>query len=129
MLQTVQLSITDRAYEAALRGALSHSCASHVESVERPDPSQRCVLVLDDEAFARLPLPLPNPERVVLITRKAPQVLSQAWEAGIMSVVWADDPVSTVMLAIMAAALRMAKWQGTAVPGGISPSAATPLRK
>jgi hypothetical protein len=100
-----------------------------VESVERPDPSQHSVLVLDDEAFARLPLPLPNPERVVLITRKAAQVLSQAWEAGIMSVVWADDPISTVMLAIMAAALRMAKWQGTAIPSGISPSAATPLRK
>lgn len=122
MMQTVQLSIADGVYAAAVREALSRSCAWHVESVDRPDPSQRGVLVLDGFAFARLPLPLSNPERVVLITRKDPQLLAQAWEAGIVSVVSEEDPINTVLLAIMAAALRVAKSHGAAATSGISPN-------
>ena len=70
MMQTVQLAIADGMYAAALREALSRSCAWHVESVGRPDPSQHCVMVLDQSALGRLPLPLSNPERIVLITHK-----------------------------------------------------------
>src|SRR5215472_948385 len=109
MMQTVQLSIANGTYLAEVREALSRSCAWHVEAVERPDPSQHSVLVLDELAFARLPRPLSNPERVVLITRKDPQLLAQAWEAGVVSVVSEEDPLNTVLLAIMAAALRVAK--------------------
>jgi len=109
MMQTVQLSIADRRYEASIREALSRSCAWRIESVEAPDLAQECVLVLDEAAFARLPLPLTNPERVVLITRKDRQALAEAWDAGIVSVVSDADPLSTVQLAIMAAALRVAK--------------------
>jgi hypothetical protein len=123
MMQTVQLSISDGAYLAAVREALCRSCAWHVESVERPDPSQHCVLVLDDSAFARLLLPLSNPERVVLITRaETHEVMAQAWEAGIVSVVSSDDPINTVLLAIMAAALRVAKSHGATVSSEISPN-------
>lgn len=122
MMHTVQLSVADGVYAAAVRNALSRSCACHVESVDRPDPSQRCVLVLDEIAFARLPLPLSNPERVVLITRKDPQLLAHAWEAGIVSVVSAEDPINTVLLAIMAAALRVAKSHDITGLSGISPS-------
>jgi hypothetical protein len=122
MMQTVQLSIADCAYAAAIREALSRSCAWHVEAVDRPDPSQQCVLVLDEAAFARLPLPLSNPQRVVLITRKDPQLLAQAWEAGIVSVVSQEDPTSTVMLAIMAAALRVAKSNNAAASSALSPN-------
>ena len=68
VMQAVQLSIANGVYAATVREALSRSCAWHVEAVDRPDPSQKCVLVLDELAFARLPLPLSNPERVVLIT-------------------------------------------------------------
>ena len=103
MMQTVQLAITDGAYAAAVREALCRSCAWHVESVDRPDPTQNCVLVLDEPAFERLPLPLANPERIVLIIHKDPQLLAQAWEAGIVSVVCEEDPINTVLLAIMAA--------------------------
>jgi hypothetical protein len=92
-----------------------------VESVEFPDPSRKCVLVLDESAFARLALPLSNPERVVLITRKDPQLMAQAWEAGIVSVVSQRDPISTVQLAIMAAALRIEK-SHAASASGISPN-------
>ncbi len=122
MMQTVQLSIADCAYAAAIREALSRSCAWHVETVDRPDLSQQCVLVLDEVAFARLPLPLSNPQRVVLITRKDPQLLAQAWEAGIVSVVSQEDPTSTVLLAIMAAALRVAKSNNAAASSGLSPN-------
>lgn len=125
MMQTVQIAISDGAYQATVREALCRSCAWHVEPVDHPDPSRNCVVVLDGPAFARLPLPLSNPERVVLITRKdTHEMMAQAWEAGIVSVVSADDPIDTVLLAIMAAALRVAKSHGAAIPSGISPTSA-----
>jgi cell division septation protein DedD len=125
MMQTVQLSIADGPYAATVREALSRSCAWHVEAVERPDLTRHDVMVLDEQAFARLPLPLPNPERVVLITRQepqAPQFLAEAWEAGIVSVVSEEDPLSTVLLAIMAAALRVEKHHASAISSGITPT-------
>lgn len=121
-MQAVQLSITDGPYVAAVREALSRSCAWHVETVDCPDPASQCVLVLDEFAFAKLPLPLSNPERIVLIAHKNPQVLAQAWEAGIVSVISADDPISTVLLAIMAAALRVANFHASANLSEISPT-------
>ncbi len=72
-----------------------------------------------------LPLPLSNPERVVLITRKDPQLLAQAWDAGIVSVVSCEDPVNTVLLAIMAAALRVGKPHNSDLSSEISPSVQT----
>jgi len=119
MMQTVQLAITDGRYEAAVREALARSCAWHIESVGVRDAAQDAVLVLDEAGLERLALPLANPERVVLITRKDPQKLAEAWEAGIVSVVSDTDPLSTVLLAIMAAALRVAKSSNLS---GISPS-------
>lgn len=125
MMQTVQLSIADGQYAATVREALSRSCAWHVEAVERPDLSQQHVMVLDEQAFARLPLPLSHPERVVLVTHtdpQAPQFLAQAWEAGIVSVVSEEDPLSTVLLAIMAAALRVSNSSTSADSSAITPT-------
>ena len=122
MMQTVQLAITDGKYAAAVSDALSLTCAWRVESVDRPDPTRHCVLVLDQPALERLPLPLPNPERIVLIVHKDPQLLAQAWEAGIVSVVSEEDPINTVLLAIMAAGLRVDKRHGNSLPSGISPN-------
>ena len=123
MMQTVQLALVDPAYEAALREAIVRSGPWHVESVDRPDLGVRCVLVVDEESLSRTPLPLPYPERVVLITHaEDPEILEQAWEAGIVSVVDANDPPTTVLLAIMAAALRVPKRQPEPVLSGISPS-------
>ena len=124
IMQTVQLSIADAVYAAAVREALARSGPWHMESVDRPDLTHKCVLVIDETAFQRLPLPLPNPERIVLITRKDPELLAQAWDAGIVSVVSEDDPLNTVLLAIMAAALRVTKAQGAPHSSGISPSSA-----
>src|ERR1039458_2142770 len=95
MMQTVQLAISDGAFSAAVREALSRSCAWHVEAVDRPDPSRNCVLVLDERAFERLSLPLTNPERVVLITRKdTHEMMAQAWEAGVVSAVSGGDSLT-----------------------------------
>ena len=49
MLQSVQLSIADGVYAATVREALSRTCAWHVESVDCPDLTQQCVLVLDEQ--------------------------------------------------------------------------------
>ena len=128
MMQTVQLSIADGQYATTVREALSRSCAWHVETVERPDLSQHCVMVLDEHAFARLTLPLSNPERVVLVTRnerQTPEFMAQAWEAGIVSVVSEEDPLSTVLLAIMAAALRVAKNTTSGDSSGITHTSAS----
>ena len=121
-MQTVQLAIRDSAYEAALREALARSGPWHVESVTIPRPGERCVLVMDEACLNQISLPLPYPERVVLLTRKDPANLSHAWEAGIVSLVSPDDPPSTVLLAIMAAALRVPRTQPAAALGGFSPS-------
>ena len=109
MMRTVQLSIADTVYANALRDALSHSGPWRVEMVERADPAQPSVLVLDQSSFARMTLPLAHPERVVLISRQDPQLLAQAWDAGIVSVASVDDSLPTVLLAIMAASLRVTK--------------------
>jgi len=122
MMQTVQLSITDPAYGTAIREALAHSCAWHVEPVSQPDPSLHGVMVLDWIAFAKLPLPLSNPERVVLIGPQEPEVLAEAWDAGIVSVVSQGDPIDTVLMAIMAAALRVDKSHGKSAASEISPT-------
>jgi len=125
-MNTVQLALADPVYASALREALTRSGPWQVVSVEQPDPRQKGVLVVDEDALKRLPLPLPCPERVVLVTHRDPQHLSQAWDAGIVSVVSVSEPPNTVLLAIMAAALRVAKVQAAVVAGGISPSAPAP---
>jgi hypothetical protein len=122
MMRTVHLAIADAVYGAALRDAVMHSGPWHVEFVEDPDPSGGCVLVLDDTSFARLPLPLAHPERVVLISHQDPQRLAQAWDAGIVSVASVGDSLPTVLLAIMAASLRVAKNYESYGPRGISPN-------
>jgi hypothetical protein len=123
VMHTVQLALADGAYASALREALCHSCAWHVESVARPDPDADCVLVLDETAFGLLPLPLSHPERIVLITRQDPQLLAQAWDAGLVSVLSEHDPMSTVLLAVMAAALRVVNPGKADSLGGNSPTA------
>jgi DNA-binding NarL/FixJ family response regulator len=123
MINTIQLALGDPVYAAVLRDALTRSGPWNIVSVQMPDPRQKGVLVLDENALERLPLPLPNPERIVLVTHKDPQHLSAAWDAGIVSLVSVDDPPNTVMLAIMAAALRVQKAQAAAASGSLNPSA------
>lgn len=113
-MHAVQLVLADPVYAAGLRDALTRSGPWSIDSPDVPDLSQPCVLVLDEGALTRAPRPLLHPERVVLITRTDPQHLAQAWEAGIVSVVSSQDPPSTVLLAIMAACLRVPRQKSTA---------------
>jgi hypothetical protein len=106
-METVQLTITDAPYASALRDMLERGGVQDVRCVDMPDPGQGGVIVVDSEALERLPFPLLNPERVVLITRNDPQHLSKAWNAGVRSVVFNQDPLGTAVLAIMAAELRV----------------------
>ena len=76
------------------------------DSVEFPDSDRAEVLVLDMEHLRRIPLPLPHPERVVLIAGNRTADLEQAWIAGLESVVLRDDPISMAVLAILCARLR-----------------------
>ncbi len=108
-MEIIQLAIADTAYASALRSLLVRSAACKVVTVECPDTRTEGVLVLDSNALESLPSGIPNPERVVLITRNDPCLLSRAWEAGIVSVVFENDPIHTALLAIMSARLRVPK--------------------
>lgn len=106
-MYTVQLAVGNAPYGAVLSDLLSHTETCRVTSVDRPDPRQSGVLVLNEQTLDCLPLPLDRPERVVLITHKEPERLARAWEAGIRCVVFDSDPPRTMALAIMGAALRV----------------------
>jgi hypothetical protein len=108
-METIQLAIGNAAYAAALGDLLARTAGSKVEVVDRPDLCFEGVIVLDSEALDSLPEGIPNPERLVVVTKNDPRVLSKAWEAGVVSVVFENDPLNTVLLAIMAARLKAGK--------------------
>jgi hypothetical protein len=116
-METVQLAIRDARYACALQELLERSGEAQVQRVEAPDPSRGGVIVVDAEGLGRLPPAEVNPERVVLITRNDPHYLQQAWNVGVRSVVFSEDPLSTAVLAILAAELRTTK----AEPAGAAP--------
>jgi len=106
-METVQLAITDVPYANALREILVRNGAFEVVCVDRLDSVLDGVLVLDADHLDLLPVPLANPERVVLLARNDPALLTRAWEAGVNSVIFEKDPLNTVALAIMSARLRL----------------------
>jgi hypothetical protein len=111
-VEILQLAIADSSFAGALREMLVRNAAWKVLTVDVPDPLQEGVIVMDAQALERLGGPLSKPERVVLFTRNDPSQLARAWDAGVVSVVFENDPISTAMLAIMAARLRIAKPAG-----------------
>ncbi len=117
-MEIVQLTLTDTPYADELRELLVRGGVREVRSVAVPDPRLEGVIVVDSDALDLLPCPFPHPERIVLITRNDPQHLSRAWNAGVRSVVFSQDPLGTAVLAIMAAELR--------APRADSPCASAP---
>ena len=105
-MEIVQITLTDASYANALRELLERGGVREVRSVAVPDQHLDGVIVVDPDALDSLPFPVDNPERIVLITSNDPQHLSSAWNAGIRSVVFSQDPLATAVLAIMAAELR-----------------------
>ena len=108
-MQKIQLALSDSDYCEALRNSLAKDGAFQsweVEIVSIPEPRRASILVLDSAALDRVPPPLPHPENVVLIAKNEPEQLTRAWEAGIVSVIFEHEPLSTAMLAILAARYR-----------------------
>jgi len=62
--------------------------------------------VMDGARFRLEPTPLAHPERIVLITPNDAGNLKEAWEAGVNSVLSDQDPLNTVVLAVLAVCLR-----------------------
>ena len=122
MIHRVQLALEDAAYAEALREALARNGPWQVVKAEALSPCPDCVAVIDDAGLERFPLPIRCPERIVLVTQRDPDHLDQAWEAGLIAVVSHNDPLSTVVLAIMSAALRVSKDVVTATSTEFSPS-------
>jgi hypothetical protein len=80
------------------------------------------VVVLDDTVLASLAGAPDYPDRVVLVTRNEPDILSHAWDLGIRSVVFNTDSSGTTLLAIMSAYLRLPKSPQMAHRRVISPN-------
>jgi hypothetical protein len=108
-MPTVELALSNAAYANALRSALARNGNWEIESCRVPSAAAKSVIVVDDDALDCLPQPLAHPERVVLVTHNDPQHLARAWEAGIVSVVFEEEPPGTAVLAVMAASLRTTK--------------------
>ena len=117
-MDTIQISISETYYRAALERLLGGSGTCKLVESETPDFKTSGVVVIDDRVLERIASPLPFPERVVLITHNAPERLSQAWDAGIRSVVFYEDPMNTAVLAIMSASLRLPKPKVAAMEEG-----------
>jgi len=106
-MYTVQLAVVNAPYGATLCDLLAHADSCDVQAVDKPDPGQSGVMVVNEKTVDRLPQPIDRPERVVLITPREPERLSRAWEAGIRCVVFDSDPPRTRALAFMGVALRV----------------------
>ncbi len=103
---SIQIALSDAAKADALRVLLARSTHVPVYCAECPDYEDACVVVVDAERFEVEQKPLAHPDRIVLITRNEPQNLKKAWEAGVNSVLSEQDPLNTVVLAVLAACLR-----------------------
>lgn len=122
-METIQLAIANTTYATALGDLLTRTAGSKVVVVDRPNADFEGVIVLDSAALESLPSGLPNPERLVLITKNDPGLLGRAWEAGVVSVVYENDSMNTVLLAIMAARLKAGKSGRPDHPAGDTGSA------
>lgn len=108
-MRAIQIAVADRGLVAKLSKKLEQSGAADVVCVDVPDVERGGVLLLDVSALRRVPRPLANPERVVLIAPEDEAELSRAFDAGIKSVVTARDDLDTILLAVMAADLRVSR--------------------
>ena len=103
---SIQIALSDTAKADALRVLRARSTHVPVLCVESPNYEEACAVVLDGRRSSAEPGPLPHPERIVLITNNDPIHLREAWEAGVNPVLTEQDPMNTVVLAVLASCLR-----------------------
>jgi hypothetical protein len=124
-MTTVQIIMTNRNYANELERLLVRDGQHRVLQVEAPDASSSGVVVMDSVSFRefsgdRQHADQVPPEKVVLVADHEAGLLGEAWEAGLRSVVYSDEPVQTTLLAVIAAELRLLEQVGLAwapVPG------------
>jgi|GEM_PF-1204755 len=121
-MEPIQLALSNTSYMEALKAQLMNDGGWDVACVSVPSPDFSGVMVVDCSVLEQLSLPISNPERAVLICKKDPRCMARAWQAGIVSVVFEDDPLCTAMLAIMSASLRVCKKGGTCAVGNPPPA-------
>ena len=114
---SIQIALSDSAKADALRILLARSTHAPVMCVETPNFEEACAVVLDGRRFSAEPGPLTHPERIVLITNNDPANLREAWEAGVNSVLSEQDPLNTVVLAVLASCLRTSSIRQKPVAG------------
>jgi hypothetical protein len=126
-MQTIQLVLTDNAFANRVKQLLAENGNWPVAIQEVPSFDRGGVVVLDDTVLAGLAAPPDFPDRVVLVTRNVPELLAHAWELGIRSVVYDTDAPSTVILAVMAAYLRLPRTPEMPQRRVLSPTAPSSL--
>lgn len=103
---SIQVSLTDSSRAQALCSLLERSTQTPVVLTDKPDLENACAAVLDMDSFHRLPRPVEHADRIVLIAGNDALHLKEAWEAGVHSVLSEQDPLNTVVLAVLATCLR-----------------------
>src|SRR5579872_3356959 len=78
-MYTVQVAVGDAPYGALLSDLLRHTESCSVAAVDKPDPRQPGVMVVNEKTLDSLPSPIERPERVVLITPNEARRLERAW--------------------------------------------------
>jgi hypothetical protein len=126
-MQTIQLVLSDHSFAKRLKQLLSENGNWPVAIKDAPAFQKDGVVVLDDSVLAGLAVPPEHPERVVLVTRNEPALLARAWELGIRSVLYDTDAPNTVLLAVMAAYLRLPRSPEMPQRRVLSPNAPTGL--
>lgn len=109
MMNRIQVALADRREAEDLRRVLLTTCSLNIEIVEQPDPAYEGVLVVDCAGLASdaVACGLAHPDRAVVLADRGDEAgLSRAWNAGVKTVVFHDDPTSTIVLAVMAAQLH-----------------------
>ena len=107
MVDRIQVTLANRLEAEQLRRVLLNTCSLNIEISAQPDPAYGGVLIVDTDCLEKLDGALAHPERAVVLARRGDEVgRTRAWNAGVKTVVFHDDPPHTVVLAVMAAQLH-----------------------
>ena len=106
--ETIQLAISDGRLASRIERILASTGEWNIEHLVHPNPGQtNSVIVTDAGNLDFLGSPIARPERVVLVIPNDPELIDRAWNEGLRAVIYDTEPPSTVVLAIMAAWLRV----------------------
>lgn len=101
----IQIALKNRRLAERLRALLLHTCTHRIDLVEIVDQGDDGVIVADADSLPAL-REVRRPERFVALAPRHDQALECAWNAGVKSVVYDTEPISTIVLAVMAARLN-----------------------